>query len=315
MLNVLIVADPIESLNIKKDTTIGIISKGWKYKWNIYYATMKDLDIKNGDLHVQAISIIPSKKKQLWYKNNGVEGYRADFFNCIVCRKDPPVNQHFITMLTLLKFAETKNVKVINSAQGMIDMHEKLFALAQFPELSPPSIVTSDMQRGMAFILEHRVVVLKPLNSMGGAGIFKVNSKDSNARVILETMFASESTLLFQKYIPAIRNGDNRIFILGKNIVPYKIVRKPHMRDHRANVAAGGSVRCQKISRTEKNIAMKVQPYLEKNNILLAGLDIIGNYLTEINVTSPTLARELEANSDYPIFDKICKSIGDQCKL
>ena len=313
MLKVLIIGEKISTLALNKDTTIGIIRQGWKRKWSIYYATPEELSLRNNHVFAKATLLIRSNSSLHFCGEGAVDNTNVEGFDAVLCRADPPVNDRFMTMLYILKFAEKKNILVVNSAKGISEINEKLFPLLISSKLTPPTLVSGDSGQLLQFIKKYKQVIIKPINSMGGNGIFKVNCKESNTNVILETMLATLPSVLVQKYVPEIKKGDNRVFIVDNKVLPYKIVRMPAKNEHRANLAAGGKALCKKLTSHEVMIAEEVLASISRYGIVFAGLDIIGKYLIEINVTSPTLARELYAQSGFPIFNQICLAIENRC--
>ena len=214
--------------------------------------------------------------------------------DAVLMRKDPPVDDQFIHDTQILSLAESQGVLVVNRAQGLRDMNEKLTTLL-FPQCCPETLVSRSMTDLKEFIRRHGDTVVKPLNGMGGKSIFRIRHGDGNANVILETLTDSGSLTMAQKFIPEIAQGDKRILLVDGEPVPYVLARIPQGDEFRGNLAAGGRGQGQPLSERDRWIAQQVGPWLKEQGMLFVGLDVIGDYLTEVNVTSPTCVRELDA--------------------
>jgi glutathione synthase len=211
----------------------------------------------------------------------------------VLMRKDPPVTDQFIHDTQILSIVENEGVLVVNRPQGLRDLNEKLAALL-FPQCCPPTLVSRSMGDLKAFIREHGDVVAKPLDGMGGKSIFRIRQGDSNLNVILETLTADGSLTMLQRYLPEIRDGDKRIILVDGEPVPYALARIPQGDEFRGNLAAGGKGEGRPLSERDFWIAGQLGPWLREHGMLFVGLDVIGDYLTEVNVTSPTCVRELD---------------------
>ena len=226
--------------------------------------------------------------------------------------KDPPYDNEYVYTTYLLEDAERKGTLVDNRCQGLRDSNEKVFA-TQFPQCCPPVLVASDMARLKGFHKTHGDVIFKPLDGMGGTAIFRAREDDPNVSVILETLTGhGRQTIMAQRYIPEIVDGDKRILVVGGEPVPYCLARVPLAGETRGNLAAGGSGRPQPLSDRDRWIAEQVAPALKARGILFAGLDVIGDYLTEINVTSPTCIREIDAGYDLDIAGQLMDCITEE---
>ncbi|MDI9347555.1 MAG: glutathione synthase [Methylacidiphilales bacterium] len=303
----LIIADPINTLQVAKDTTIGIIHHALERNWICHYATSKDLMLSNSGLTISSVRLSKPKTKNAWYHATSSVTLPANTFDFILVRKDPPCDLSYTSMLLLLAQAEQMGVPVYNSAIGMLSMNEKINALT-FRNYSPQTLISANYKEIMNFISTHRTVVIKPLWKMGGEGVFKVNSKDSNGPVLIQMLLTQEPLLLIQKFIAGVTKGDRRIFVINGKAFDRVIVRVPKAGEHRANMAAGGTWHEDGITEHEKLIVGTVSPFLIEKGIIFAGLDIISGFLTEINYTSPTCARQLSKNYQMLFF----KSLLDQ---
>jgi len=223
----------------------------------------------------------------------------------ILMRKDPPFDLEYIYATYLLERAEQHGTLVVNRCQSLRDCNEKLFATV-FPECCPPLVVSRDMSILRAFHAKHKDVIYKPLDGMGGSAIFRVREDDPNLSVVLETLTGSgQQTIMAQQYLPEIAEGDKRILMINGEPVPYCLARVPLAGESRGNLAAGGSGRVQPLSQRDQWIAEQVGPALKARGLFFVGLDVIGEYLTEINVTSPTCLREIEAESGLDIAGQL----------
>ncbi len=290
-----VVMDPIADITYKKDTSLAMLWAAQDRGWELHYMEQHDLYLRDGVARAAAAPLQAFRDPQHWYE----KGEKADIaladLDVILMRKDPPFDNEFIYTTYLLEFAERQGTLVVNRCQGLRDSNEKVFA-TEFPQCCPPVLVSRDMPRLKAFHAEHGDVIFKPLDGMGGSNIFRVKPDDPNLSVILEALTGhGERTVMGQKFIPEITDGDKRILVVGGEVVPYCLARIPLVGETRGNLAAGGSGRPQPLTERDRWIAAQVAPALKERGILFAGLDVIGDYLTEVNVTSPTCVREIDA--------------------
>jgi glutathione synthase len=228
----------------------------------------------------------------------------------VLMRKDPPLDSEFIYSTYILEAAEKLGTLVVNKPQSLRDCNEKVFA-TEFPQCTPPLLVSRSLKRLKSFLQEHQDVVFKPLDGMGGASIFRVKADDQNLNVILETLTQhGNQTIMAQKYLPEITDGDKRVLIVDGEVVPYCLARIPSASDFRGNLAAGGKGEVRPLSERDQWIAEQVAPVLVERGLLFVGLDIIGDYLTEINVTSPTCVQEIDRAKNTAIGDKLIAAIN-----
>ena len=290
-----IVMDAVESINIKKDSTYAMMLEAQARGWEIAYLEQADLFLRDGRALGHSRRIVLHRDHTPWYQCDAKQIRPLDQFDVILMRKDPPFNMEYIYSTYLLELAESHGVLVVNKPQSLRDANEKLFT-AWFPQCTPPTLVTRNAVDLRAFLREQEDIVLKPLDQMGGASVFRLRCDDPNVSVVIETLPALGSRMtMAQRYIPEIREGDKRILMINGEPVPYALARIPLEGESRGNLAAGARPEGRALSGRDRWICEQVGPVLSAKGILFAGLDVIGNYLTEINVTSPTCIRELDA--------------------
>lgn len=308
-----VVMDPIESIKISKDTSFALLLEAQRRGYSIYYVEPGSLNIDGGHTFAYLSELIVKDEINEYFKKGPSKLTALSTISAILMRKDPPVDDQFIYDTQILSLAETEGVLVINSPQGLRDMNEKLTALL-FPQCCPETLVSRNKKDLKAFIHKHGDTVLKPLDGMGGKSIFRVKDNDSNINVILETLTANGAMTLAQKFIPEIAQGDKRILLVDGVPVPYTLARIPQGDEFRGNLAAGGKGEGRPLSERDRWIANEVGPWLKERGMLLVGLDVIGDYLTEVNVTSPTCVRELDAqfglNIAALVFDAVEKRLS-----
>lgn len=288
------VMDPIDRINIKKDTSFAMLLEAQTRGWELYYMELNDLYMRNGRAYARTRHLEVRRDAQRWY-DFGEEHYIAlDRLDVILMRKDPPFNQEYIYATYLLERAEELGACVINKPQSLRDANEKLYT-AWFPHCCAETLVTRDARRIRDFLQEQQEIILKPLDGMGGTSIFHLRQSDPNLSVILEVMTRHNSRFVMaQRYLPEIIDGDKRILLINGEPVPYCLARIPAPGETRGNLAAGGSAEGRELTERDRWIAAQVGPTLREKGLIFAGLDVIGDYLTEINVTSPTCVQELD---------------------
>lgn len=312
-LRILIVMDPIAEITPYKDTSFALGLEGQARGHAMYYAEQKDLSIIQGVPHVASQRMHLTDTADNYYQLDPVETCSLFDFDAILMRKDPPVDDQFIFTTQIFALAEARGVLVVNHTQALRNFNEKLFT-SYFPELIPPTLVTRDKAQIKAFHAEHKDIICKPLDGMGGVGIFRIKDDANNLGVVAETLTDNGQRLaMFQRYLPAIKDGDKRVLIVNGEVMPYCLARLPQGTETRGNLAAGGVGRPQPISDSDRAIAEKIAPVLLANNILFVGLDVIGDKVTEINITSPTCVREIEAAYDINICEKLFVAIEARC--
>jgi len=289
-----VVMDPIEHIKYKKDSTLAMLWAAAARDWQIYYITLNDLYVSNGQARAGTHALKVFKDPAHFYELGDREDISLGELDVILMRKDPPFDNEFLYATHILELAESQGAWVVNKPQSLRDCNEKLFAL-QFPQLGPIHLVSRDQARLRAFHAEHGDVIMKPLDGMGGSSIFRLRSDDANVGVILETLTNhGQTTIMAQVYVPEISDGDKRILLIDGEAVPYCLARIPAKGETRGNLAAGGTGRAQPLSDSDRRIAAEIGPVVRAKGLLFVGLDVIGQSLTEINVTSPTCIREID---------------------
>jgi len=291
--------DPIASLSIKKDSTFAMLLEAQARGWEIHYMEQGDLSLRDARCYARMRGLRVQDDALHWFDFSPEREAPLDELDVILMRKDPPFDMEYIYTTYLLEHAETAGVLVINKPRALRDANEKLFA-SWFPQCTPPTLVTRRAQQLRAFLDEHDDIILKPLDGMGGASIFRLRKDDPNISVVIETLTRhAGSFVMAQRYIPEIstgpRPGDKRILMIDGEPVPYALARIPAHGETRGNLAAGGQGKGEPLNERERWICAQVGPTLRDKGLMFAGLDVIGDYLTEINVTSPTCIRELDA--------------------
>jgi len=288
-----VVMDPISSINIKKDSTFEMIWQAQLLGWDVEYLEMNDLSIDNGIAFGDMRSLTIKQDSNDWFKLGSSRRIKLGELDAILMRKDPPFDMEFVYSTYILELAEEQGALVVNSPKALRDCNEKAYC-AWFPQVCPDTIITRKSTDFRAFLAKHEDIIVKPLDGMGGASIFRIQKGSPNVGVIIETLTHHESTYaMAQRYMPEIIDGDKRILMVNGEPIPYVLARLAAEGETRGNLAAGGRGVAQPISDSDRHIASVVGPELMKRNIMFAGLDVIGDKLTEINVTSPTCIKEI----------------------
>ena len=309
-----VVMDPIATITIKKDTTFAMLLAAQARNWELHYFEQADLYARGNEAFGRSRRLRVQDDKHGWYAFHGECELPLAELDVILMRKDPPFDMEYIYTTYLLELAEIAGTLVVNKPRSLRDANEKLFAL-HFPHCCPPTLVSRDPARFKAFLGEQQDIVVKPLDGMGGASVFRLAQDDPNTNVILETLTAHGRRLsMAQRYVPEVTAGDKRILLIDGDPVPYALARIPQAGETRANLAAGG--RGEGIALNERDlwICAQVAPKLREMGLLFVGLDVIGDYLTEINVTSPTCARELDAQFGLDIGGELMTAIERQLR-
>jgi glutathione synthase len=296
-----VVMDPIESINIKKDTTLAMLWAASDRGWQLSYMRQQDLYQSGGEPRARVRPLEVFRDTDDYYQLGEAEDINLGELDVILMRKDPPFDNEFIYSTYILEAAERLGTLVVNKPQSLRDCNEKMFA-TQFPECCPPLVVSRDNEILRDFHRQHKDVIFKPLDGMGGTSIFRVKENDPNLGVILETLtdFGGQS-IMAQRFLSDITKGDKRILLVDGEPVDYCLARIPSQGETRGNLAAGGTGRAQPITERDRWIANQVGPTLREKGLLFVGIDVIGDYLTEINVTSPTCVREIDNAYDLDI--------------
>ncbi|EXU74160.1 glutathione synthase [Erwinia mallotivora] len=295
MIKLGIVMDPINSINIKKDSSFAMLLEAQRRGYEIHYMEMQDLYLRGGEARAHTRQLSVQQNPEKWFEFGREQDIALAELNVVLMRKDPPFDTEFIYATYILERAEEKGTLIVNKPQSLRDCNEKLFT-AWFAELTPDTLVTRSAAQIRAFWQEHGDIILKPLDGMGGASIFRIGKEDPNLPVIIETLTEHGSFYcMAQNYLPAIKDGDKRVLVVDGEPVPYCLARIPKSGETRGNLAAGGRGEARPLSDSDWEIARRVGPTLKAKGLIFVGLDIIGDKLTEINVTSPTCIREIEA--------------------
>lgn len=289
-----IVMDPIHAIKMAKDSSFAMLLAAQARGCTLWYMELADLWLRDGQAWARMRRLRVREDKTAWYNFEEMISAPLSRLSIILMRKDPPVNFEYFVATYLLERAETEGVLVVNKPQSLRDVNEKLFT-AWFPHCCVPTLVTRQSSQLLAFLAEQADIILKPLDGMGGASVFRLVKGDVNTQVILETITHYEQRFVMaQRYIPEIVDGDKRILLLNGEPVPYALARLPAAGETRANLAVGGRGVGVELSERDRWICQQVGPILREKGLLFVGLDVIGDYLTEINVTSPTCIRELD---------------------
>lgn len=289
------VMDPIANINIKKDTSFAMLLEAQSRGWELHYMELNDLFLRNGVAYARTRTLTVQRDAQHWYQFTEEQDIPLSALDVIMMRKDPPFDQEYIYATYLLERAESMGVYVVNKPQSLRDANEKLFT-AWFPQCCAETLVTREPSRIRQFLAEEGEIILKPLDGMGGTSIFHLRQDDPNLSVILETMTEYNSRyVMAQKYLPQIKDGDKRILVVNGEPIPYCLARIPAQGETRGNLAAGGRAEGRPLTERDRWIANQVGATLREKGLIFVGLDVIGDTLTEINVTSPTCVQELDA--------------------
>ncbi len=295
------VMDPIESIKTVKDSSFAMLLAAQKKGWQLYYMQQADIYQLDSEVFARACKIQLTDDPQNWFEKSAEDIIPLKELDTIFMRKDPPFDMEYIYTTYLLEQAKKQGSLIVNKPASLRDANEKLFA-TQFPQCCSPNLVSRDPQLIRDFVHQHEDVILKPLDGMGGQSIFRVSPSDPNLSVILESLLEfGQRSIMAQKFIPEITQGDKRILMINGEPVPYTLARIPAKGETRGNLAAGGEGVGMPITERERWICQQVGPRLKEMGLIFVGLDVIGDYLTEINVTSPTCIRELDKQFDLDI--------------
>ena len=307
-----ILMDPIGSINIKKDSSFAMLLAAQKKGWTLFYMEQKDLYLQNGSAFANMKTLSVKDDPSEWFQFHQQQDRPLKELDIVLMRKDPPFDMDYIYCTYLLEHAVAEGTMVVNNPASLRDANEKLYT-AWFAQCCAPTLVTQQTQRLKAFIDQQRDVILKPLGEMGGSSIFRLTPQDPNLNVILETITQRGSKMIMaQRFIPEIEAGDKRILLINGEPVPYALARIPAAGDIRGNLAAGARAQAVRLTERDYWICRQVGPTLKKKGLVFVGLDVIGDYLTEINVTSPTCIRELDAAFDLDIGMQLMDCLEQQ---
>lgn len=305
-----VVMDPIDRIHYHKDTTLALLLEAARRGWQLHYMEPGDLFVRDGQPGARCRPLEVREDPESWFRLGTAAAIDLTRLDVILMRQDPPVNRAYLYNLMILALAERAGTPVVNRPGALMERNEKLFAL-DFPELIPATLVSGDSAQLNAFIDSERDTILKPLDGMGGASIFRVRADDPNRNVILETLSAGQGRLVMaQRFVPEIRDGDKRVLLINGEPVAYGLARIPREGETRGNLAAGGRGRGFEIGPAEREISAAVGPVLRELGVLFAGLDIIGDRLTEINITSPTCIQEIDREFSVRIEEQVVDAIA-----
>jgi glutathione synthase len=307
--------DPIQAINIKKDTSFAMLLDAQARGYELFYIEMADLYLQNGHPMARMQELKVQRDPNNWFTLANESRQSLAALDVILMRKDPPVDNEFIYATHMFELAEQAGTLVVNKAQSLRDFNEKLFT-SWFPELVADTLVTRDEKLIREFHQTHQDIICKPLDGMGGTSIFRVKEDGNNLGVIIETLTErGQRYAMFQKFLPEIADGDKRILIVDGQVVPYALARLPTKGENRGNLAAGGTGRPQPLSESDLRIAETIAPLLVEKGLIFVGLDVIGDKVTEINVTSPTCVQEIQNAFDVNItgmlFDAIERRLSN----
>lgn len=311
-MKILLILDPIDSLKSYKDTSVAIMREAAKRGHALFVAMQGDLFLRHDKVRLVAQAFTFADGAQ-WYKlGESIEHNPADF-DTVLMRKDPPFDNEYLYSTYLLELAANQGANVLNNPTAIRGWNEKL-SVARFPQFAPEFLVTSNHQRLREFLATHGDIVVKPLDGMGGSSIFRLTLQDPNISVILETITDFEQrTIMAQRYLPAIKQGDKRVIVIDGEPLPYALARIPMAGETRGNLAAGGTGVAQPLTARDREIARTVGKTLKAEGLFLVGLDVIGEHLTEINVTSPTGMVEIAAQTDCKPAQVFMDALEAQC--
>jgi glutathione synthase len=302
--------DPIDTINPAKDSTLAILLAAQRRGWDIYYAEQRDLSLRDGVAWARLAPLEVFDDLRTWFTRGTAVNARLGEFDAVLMRKDPPFDMEYIYSTYILDRAREQGAKVWNRPQGLRDMNEKVYT-AWFPECCAPTLVTRDMGDMSAFLREHGKAVCKPLDGMGGRSIFVLEAGDKNRNVVFETLTDyGRKYAIVQRYLPEIVTaGDCRVILVDGEPVPFALQRMPNAEDNRGNLAAGARAESRPLNARDRWLCSIVGPKLKAEGMIFVGLDVIGDYVTEINVTSPTGIRELNKRHDVDIGGMLITAI------
>jgi len=308
------IVDPLDGFKLEKDTTYAIMREAAAQGHALYAMQQDDLAWHRHVVTGNAARLHLTGKTPDWYRLDPASETPLEQFDAVLMRKDPPFDMEYVYSTYLLEIAEGRGARVFNRPQAIRDHNEKM-AIARFARFTAPTLVTRRTGLLRGFLAEHGDIILKPLDGMGGSSIFRLRTGDPNVNVIVETLTADGArTIMAQRYIPDIVNGDKRVLVIGGEPVPFCLARIPKAGETRGNLAAGGTGVARELTAHDRLIAETLGPELQAAGLLLVGLDVIGDYLTEVNVTSPTCFQEITAQTGFNVaamfLNKLTETLG-----
>ncbi len=307
-------ADPLADFKIYKDSTYAMMVEAAKRGHTIYAFESQHMAYENGVVVADVAQVILTSEAEgaehaSWYRIGAASSQSLTAFDAIVVRKDPPFNMEYVYTTYLLEIAQAQGARIFNKPEAVRSHNEKL-AIAQFPQFTAPTLVSSDEARLRAFHQTHQDIILKPLDGMGGAGIVRIRSDGMNLGSVIEMLTLNGSrTIMAQRFIPEIAQGDKRVLLIAGQVVPFSLARIPQAGEVRGNLAAGGTGVAQELTARERVVAEALAPILFARGLFLVGLDMIGGYLTEVNVTSPTCFQEIFQQTGCNVAEMFMQSL------
>lgn len=309
-----IVLDPLEGIKTYKDTTYAIMREAAKRGHALFVMAQQDVVLQGGDVLAFTRKLDMHEDRLPWYVLGDSQTSALTHFDAVLMRKDPPFDMEYIYSTYLLELAEAAGARIFNRPHAIRNFNEKL-STAKFAQFAPPTLVTRQPDLIREFLGVHSDIILKPLDGMGGSSVFRVAQTDPNLNVIIETMTQlGTRTVMAQRYIPEIKLGDKRILLIDGEAVPFALARIPMPGETRGNLAAGGRGVAQPLSKRDREIAETLAPVLRDQGLFLVGLDVIGDYLTEINVTSPTGFQEITQQSGFNVAGMFVDALEQACQ-
>jgi glutathione synthase len=303
------IVDPLDDFIIYKDTTYAIMREAAARGHELYSMQQHDLMWHGAGVLGIASRLHLTGDKKPWYRTEDPMPTPLERFDAVLMRKDPPFDMEYVYSTYLLELAEAQGARIINRPRAIRDHNEKM-AIARFPQFAAPSLVTRKESLIREFLAEHRDIILKPLDGMGGISVFRVDENDPNLNVIIETLtHYGRRTVMAQRFLPEIRDGDKRVIVIGGKPVPYALARIPRKGETRGNLATGAVGLARALTPRDREIATALGPPLAREGLMLVGLDVIGDYLTEVNVTSPTCFQEITEQTGFNVAGMMLDAI------
>jgi glutathione synthase len=310
-INLGVVMDPIANINAKKDSTLAMLWEAKKRNWNLHYMELNDLFIRDGEAYGNMTALQVFQNYERWFSLGTKKTTPLNHLDVILMRKDPPFDTQYIYATYILEMAERQGTLVVNKPQSLRDCNEKIFTL-QFPQCCPPSLITREGHLLKKFLEEHKQIILKILEGMGGTSVFLLKVGDPNVNVVIEILTQKYTQFIMaQKFVPEIEKGDKRILIVNGEPIPYGLTRIPASGDIRGNLAAGAKGVGVELTKRDYWICEQLASTLKEKGLIFVGIDVIGDYLTEINVTSPTCIREIDAAYGINIAEKLFNALEE----
>ena len=300
-MDLLFIADPLESFKIKKDSTLAMMRVAQEAGHRLWFCLNRNILWKDNLVIADCQSLLIKPASTSWYELGEIESRSLNTFSAVLMRTDPPFDIEYLNTTWLLSAAARQGAKIFNNPNAVRDHSEKL-SITEFPELIPPTLVTRELSAVEEFHQLHRDIVIKPLDGMGGMGVFRVGADGLNLASIVETLGENGArTLMVQRFLPEIAQGDKRVLLIGGEVVPFALARIPQGAEIRGNLAAGGKGVAMPLTESERQVAERLAPTLNQRGLFLVGLDLIGGRLTEINVTSPTCFVEITDQTQFDV--------------